>query len=139
MKQIITIMILSVLSLNAFSLNIAIFTDTAHPVSIKNTNNNQTEYYNLDDLNGLLQTMNEAVKGQNHVNAINSAKAIINKLHLKIQHAVQGIQLVHQYHIKTIPTIVFGNNDYQIHGQTDLIKAIQEYKIVNEKNNDEKN
>lgn len=115
-------------SLSAFAINVQIFTDNQHPVSVGQVNKNiDVSYYNLDELKTIINKMNAAISGQSPAEAERQAKLMMQQYKHQLTKATDGVKFVHQYGIKEVPTIVFDNGAYQIKGQADLQTAIQEY------------
>jgi len=133
---------LLLISTNSFAMTVQIFTDSTHPVTLNQTTNktkNDTvTYYNLDQLKTVVNKMNANLTGKNPTLAEENAKTLIQQYKPQIKHAVNGIQYMHQYNIKKVPTIVFDDGAYQVKGQTNLAVAIQEYQAWKKKNEDEK-
>jgi len=122
---------------NSFAMTVQIFTDSAHPVTLNQVTNETKEgtitYYNLDQLKTIVGKMNASLTGKNPTLAEKNAKTLIQQYKPQIKHAVDGIQYMHQYNIKKVPTIVFDDGAYQVKGQTNLAVAIQEYQAWEKK------
>lgn len=114
---------------SAEALTAQIFTDAKHQVSVQGISQNvKVEYYNLDQLQAIVAKINAAIQGEGHQAAANQAKQIMSRYRMQLNHAVDGVKYVHQYKIKSIPTIVFDSGKYRVVGQNNLGVAIEEYK-----------
>lgn len=114
---------------SADALTVQVFTDTAHPVFVQGVGQDVTvTYYNLDQLHVLIGKMNRAIRGEEPAMAELQAKQLLRHYNKQLKHAADGMSFIYRYKVKTLPSIVFNHGEYQIVGQTNLIRAIKEYK-----------
>jgi len=118
------------ISLESVAMNVQIFTDNAHPVTVgPHPRHVHVDYYNLDALQTIVNQFNTAIKGQRPGVAEQQAKLLMQRYKPQLNQVVDGIKYVHQYGIKQIPTFVFDDGTYETQGQTDLQTAILDYQL----------
>ncbi len=114
---------------NMNNMKIQIFTTSTHRVNVDYNNPNTViEYYNLDQIQSIINQMNVKLSALPPEEAKIQAKQLFEKYQPQLQAAGQGIKYAQQYNITKVPAIIFDNGVYKVFGQTDLQTAIQEYR-----------
>ncbi|MBT5419852.1 MAG: DUF1525 domain-containing protein [Candidatus Cloacimonetes bacterium] len=93
----------------------------------------KVQYYNLDQLQMVMNIMNKKLSGSDSELAYNNAQLLINHYRPEIKHAVKGLNLAQRYHISMVPTVVFNQGQYIIKNQANIFMAIDQYRQWSER------
>lgn len=127
--QILIISVGTILSSISLAQKIFVFTDSSHPMVLSGlTSLKDVKIYKMDYFNRIKDKINKAISSSTPEQSEEISKEIIAKYRISLIKAARGFELAQKYNVRSVPTVVFNNDAFQVKGQSNLSVAIQEYK-----------
>lgn len=119
--------LLAILPFSTQALTIEVITASTVPVNINVDSAYHVRYLEIDTLSRAIDALNFDLEKLPKERAKEEAIKFMTEESERIKEASYGIKLVHDYHVRQIPAIVFNEGEAVVYGASDVRSALSIY------------